>query len=86
MTNYISNSMINFFNILINNCTIISGNKQMEKELIKDIVSIQYNDLSKSLIIETKKYNYVLVENNNCLVLSEYKKNLTDEEKGVIIE
>ena len=86
MGDYISNSMINFFNLLINNCTIISGNKQMEKELIKDIMSIQYNDLSKSLIIETKKYNYVLVENNDCLVLSEYKKNLTDEEKGVIIE
>lgn len=86
MADYISNNMIDFINLLINNCKIISGNKQIEKELIKDIMSIQYNDLSKSLIIETKEYNYILVENNDCLVLSEYKKNLTEEEKGVILE
>ena len=78
---YLNETITDFFNIVVNNCIVVTGNKNLEKDIFKNIISIQYQAQNKTVFIETETYNYVLVESYNQLRLCEFYKKDDLEQK-----
>ena len=77
---YLKENIIDFFNIMLNRCITVSGSRPLEKNLIKDIISVQFHAINKTVFIETPEYNYVLTENNDGnLRLCEYYRSIEDK-------
>ena len=84
MTDYLRITITDFLNLIINNTVSVTGNKPLEKDLFKNIISIQYQALNKTIFIETETFNYVLGETDNGnLRLSEFFKSETMKKQVV---
>ena len=79
--NYLNETITDFFNIVVNSSFVLKtdGNKPLEKDIFKDILSIQYQAMNKTVFIETATYNYVLTEGDGTLRLCEFYKKVGDK-------
>lgn len=80
--NYLNETITEFFNTMINVSILLKtdGNKPLEHNIFKDILSIQYQAMNKTVMIETAKYNYVLTEADGTLKLCEFYKNIGERQ------
>ena len=67
------------FNNLINATVPVFG--VFEKDILKNIISIQYQAPNKTIFIETETFNYVLTESDGLLRLCEFYKKEDMENK-----
>ena len=72
--NYLQDNLTGFFNMLIRNCHTITGDESLLDDIFDRIVSLQYDSINKTVLIETKDHNYTLVEVGANLRLCEFKK------------
>ena len=79
-SNYLKDSITDFFNLIVNSCISVTGNKPLEKDIFKDIESIQFQAMNKTVYIQTKTYNYVLAEADGTLRLCEFFKRIPGSE------
>ena len=82
MSEFLHPLFADLFNGIVNGSSLIYGDRELEKDIFKDIVSIQYVALNKTVLIETERFNYVMEETDNGNIkLSEFFKNIGDKEK-----
>jgi len=72
--NYFNETITEFFNMMVNSCINITGNKPLEKDIFKNIISVQYESINKTIFIETETFNYVMFEDNGTIRLCEFFK------------
>lgn len=80
--NYLYDTISEFFNTMINVSILLKtdGNKPLEKDIFKDIESIQYQAMNRTVYIQTKTFNYVLTEADGTLRLCEFYKRIPGSE------
>jgi len=78
---YLKTVITDFFNLIVNNTVVLDGNKPLERNIFKDIESIQYQALNNTVYIQTQTYNYVLSEQDGKLRLCEFYKRAEDINK-----
>ena len=76
MDNYLQGTITDFFNLLINNCSVKKGSNPILRNLFDKILTLQYDSTNQVVFIETKSNFYFLVELEDNMRLCEFKKDL----------